>query len=120
MRLVNRGHCQIKVAFKPGMVRLRLLRALYRFVLSPVRTLYLWSVRPTTHGARLLVTEPETDRILLIRQSYGDRDLWMIPGGGYDPGKEDPGDAAVREAYEETGVRVANVQHLLEDESLAR
>jgi 8-oxo-dGTP diphosphatase len=35
-----------------------------------------------------------------------DTGTWSLPGGAIDPG-EQPADAAVREVYEETGVRIA-------------
>ncbi|MBK7819885.1 MAG: NUDIX domain-containing protein [Tessaracoccus sp.] len=57
-------------------------------------------------GARIVVRAG--DEVLL----QGDTDpgipgsrFWQTPGGGIDPG-ESPRDAAVREAYEETGLRV--------------
>jgi 8-oxo-dGTP diphosphatase len=43
-------------------------------------------------------------RILLGRRA--DTGTWSLPGGAIDPG-EQPADAAVREVYEETGVRIA-------------
>jgi 8-oxo-dGTP pyrophosphatase MutT (NUDIX family) len=42
-------------------------------------------------------------RVLLVLHS--NRGLWVIPGGAIDPG-EGPADAAVREAWEETGLYV--------------
>jgi 8-oxo-dGTP pyrophosphatase MutT (NUDIX family) len=42
-------------------------------------------------------------RVLLARHVEGDR--WLLPGGGVEPG-ETPADAAVREAWEETGLLV--------------
>ena len=42
-------------------------------------------------------------RILLLRR--GDTGRWSLPAGMIDPG-EQPAEAAVREVYEETGVRV--------------
>jgi 8-oxo-dGTP pyrophosphatase MutT (NUDIX family) len=47
----------------------------------------------------------ETGRVLLARHVEGDR--WLLPGGGVEPG-ETPADAAVREAWEETGVIAAS------------
>src|SRR5688572_24859482 len=49
-------------------------------------------------------------RLLLLRHAY-DRRRWGPPGGRIEPG-EDPLDAVVREAREETGVDVA-VEHLI-------
>ncbi len=46
----------------------------------------------------------DADKRLLIARPAG-RDTWVIPGGIIDPG-ESPVDAAVREAFEETGLHV--------------
>ena len=65
-------------------------------------------IRP---GARVLVMNARNE-ILLIHEHYDDvviierpdlRDLWVLPGGGIDPG-EDPETAALREVWEETGL----------------
>lgn len=42
-------------------------------------------------------------RVLLARHAAGD--VWVLPGGAIEP-EESPADAAVREAYEETGILV--------------
>lgn len=46
-------------------------------------------------------------RLLLVRHSEGG--VWVIPGGGVDP-LELPADAAAREAWEETHLRVEPVR----------
>lgn len=65
-------------------------------------------IRP---GARLLAVNARNE-ILLIHEHYDDvviierptlRDLWVLPGGGIDPG-EAPETAALRELWEETGL----------------
>lgn len=43
-------------------------------------------------------------RVLLVRAA--ETGQWVVPGGAMEPG-ETPADAAVREVWEETGVRVA-------------
>jgi 8-oxo-dGTP diphosphatase len=54
-------------------------------------------------GACAVVVD-DGGRILLGRRA--DTGKWSLPAGAIDPG-EQPADAAVREAYEETGVRIA-------------
>jgi 8-oxo-dGTP pyrophosphatase MutT (NUDIX family) len=51
----------------------------------------------------VLVRDAE-DRVLLVR--HADSGRWGTVGGAVDP-EEDPADAAVREAFEETGLTVA-------------
>jgi ADP-ribose pyrophosphatase YjhB (NUDIX family) len=43
------------------------------------------------------------NRVMLARHAEGD--VWLLPGGGIEPG-ETPADAAVREMFEETGLVV--------------
>ncbi|XP_051824740.1 diphosphoinositol polyphosphate phosphohydrolase 3-beta-like [Antechinus flavipes] len=45
----------------------------------------------------------QEDEVLLVSSS-GHPDQWIVPGGGMEP-EEEPGAAAVREVYEEAGVR---------------
>jgi len=45
----------------------------------------------------------QAGRVLLARHSEGG--AWVLPGGAIEPG-ESPADAAVREAWEETGLLV--------------
>lgn len=62
----------------------------------------------TRHAARVIVVDAQ-DRVLLLRGHDADnptRHWWFTVGGGIDPG-EDERDAAVREVFEETGLRVA-------------
>jgi 8-oxo-dGTP pyrophosphatase MutT (NUDIX family) len=53
-------------------------------------------------GVTLLVFD-EAGRMLMVEQA--DRKLWSTPGGAIEPG-ESPRQAAVREAWEETGLTV--------------
>lgn len=56
-------------------------------------------------GGRVLVIDPD-DRLLLIHERLeGGGTHWLTPGGGVEDGEE-PAAAAVREAYEEVGLRV--------------
>lgn len=66
-------------------------------------------------AAGVVILNPGGD-ILLVRElgTPGQRQkagLWHIPSGSVEPG-ENPQDAAVREAYEETGLRVRLLRFL--------
>ena len=56
----------------------------------------------------VLLFDPQ-DRVLLVR--HADRGVWVAPGGSLEP-HELPADAALREAWEETGLRVELVRLL--------
>ncbi|MBB3159066.1 8-oxo-dGTP pyrophosphatase MutT (NUDIX family) [Microbacterium proteolyticum] len=61
----------------------------------------------TRRTARVLVFD-EDGALLLMKQHWGRRvrpARWLTVGGGIDPGEDAP-TAAVRELYEETGLRV--------------
>ncbi len=62
-----------------------------------------------TGGAAAVVFD-DVGRVLLVKENYGRRRR-SLPGGALDDG-ETPEQAAVREAYEETGVRVA-IEYLI-------
>ncbi|KAI5933895.1 Diphosphoinositol polyphosphate phosphohydrolase 3-beta [Manis javanica] len=54
-------------------------------------------------AACLCFRSEREDEVLLVSSSrYPDR--WIVPGGGMEP-EEEPGGAAVREVYEEAGVK---------------
>ena len=60
----------------------------------------LWRLlRPRTRGVKLMLFN-EAHEILLIRNSYGRSDQFVLPGGGVRPW-EKPEQAARREAREE-------------------
>lgn len=54
-------------------------------------------------------------RVLLVKEGY-DRRRWSLPGGAIEPG-ETPEETAIRETFEETGLRVA-IDHLIGTYSL--
>jgi 8-oxo-dGTP pyrophosphatase MutT (NUDIX family) len=64
------------------------------------------------NAARVLLLDPD-GRVLLVRGHDPERPetaaWWFTPGGGVEPG-EDPRAAAIREAFEETGYRLADVE----------
>jgi 8-oxo-dGTP pyrophosphatase MutT (NUDIX family) len=66
-----------------------------RALVGPEELLHLPSVSVAVRDA--------DGRVLLARHAEGNR--WLLPGGAIEPG-ETPADAAVREAWEETGLVV--------------
>ena len=70
---------------------------------------YIRGLREQIGSARLLLPSvsahifDDAHRLLLVRQADGD--VWSTPGGVIEP-DERPADAAMREAWEETGLRV--------------
>lgn len=64
------------------------------------------------NAARVLLLDP-AGRVLLVRGGDPERPeagtWWITPGGGLEPG-EDARTAAIREAFEETGHRVAELE----------
>ena len=74
----------------------RLLAPLYR-----LQRLVWRIVRPRTRGVKVMVFNAAGE-LLLVRHSYGNTALFMLPGGGIRP-FEAPEAAAVREIKEELG-----------------
>ena len=70
------------------------------------RSLLRW-LRLRTRGVKVMAFNPSGE-LLLIRNSYGDRSLFLLPGGGIGRG-ESPAAAAVRELREECGIAVRDV-----------
>ena len=58
-----------------------------------------------------LILSPDKKQILLIQRR--DIPVWVLPGGGIDPG-ETPEEAVVREVLEETGLQVRIVRAIAE------
>ena len=54
-------------------------------------------------GASSIIFDESREKILLTKRT--DNGRWCLPGGGMDPG-ESVEEACIREAYEETGLRV--------------
>jgi ADP-ribose pyrophosphatase YjhB (NUDIX family) len=67
-----------------------------------------------THDVTLLILNG--DRLALIRKPHFEDGVWRPPGGGIKPG-EDVADGAVREALEETGLRVGLLRYLVATEA---
>ena len=91
----------------------RTATALRRFLPVPVlRVIYrigyrvgsiLWLLTsPSASGSKVVVTRG--DQMLFIRQTYGARNNWDLPGGTAGEG-ETPEETAARELYEEVGLK---------------
>ena len=65
-----------------------------------------------THDVTLFILDPD-DRLALIRKPQFTEGVWRTPGGGVKPG-EDFAAGAVREALEETGLRVRLERYLVD------
>jgi 8-oxo-dGTP pyrophosphatase MutT (NUDIX family) len=84
-----------------GALRVALLRRLYRVAWRGVQLrAILW--RRSSGGVKCVLTHGE--QVLLVRHTYGRREVWYLPGGGVHRG-EPPLRAAAREMEEELGLR---------------
>ena len=89
----------------------RLPRPLHRALLWAAHRARLawWALRrPELHGCNVVVRNARGE-VLLVRHSYQEPGVWMLPGGGIRPG-ESPVAAATREAAEETGCVLRDAQ----------
>lgn len=87
--------------------RRTLTRTFYFFV-NPLRRAYWFVVRPETRGVKCII---ENDgKFLLTRLGYAHKS-YTIPGGGVGK-KETWEDAAIREVFEETGLRLKDVKKI--------
>ena len=68
------------------------------------KLIWKW-LRPRTRGVKVMLFNPAGE-ILLIRNSYGDSEQFVLPGGGVRPW-ETPQRAAAREVREELGLTAA-------------
>jgi 8-oxo-dGTP diphosphatase len=71
-----------------------------------------------THDVTLFILDP-SERLALIRKPHFAADVWRPPGGGIKPG-EDFTAGAVREAVEETGLRVELRRYLVASQVVFR
>lgn len=69
-----------------------------------LRRLFLRLFKVRTRGVKVMVFNPAGE-LLLIRNSYGRTDLFLLPGGGVER-RESPQAAAAREVKEEVGLDV--------------
>lgn len=71
-------------------------------------------------GSRIVLLKPDLTFLMLhfayARGPLAGTDYWGLPGGGHEAG-ETPAEAAVRELFEETGLRVGGVGELFAESS---
>jgi 8-oxo-dGTP pyrophosphatase MutT (NUDIX family) len=56
------------------------------------------------NGTLAVVFNEDRDHVLVIKRR--DVPIWVLPGGGINPGGETPEESIIREVFEETGIRV--------------
>ena len=84
----------------------RILLQIWRYLPLPIRKLAIRVLFPRFPVGAIAIVRDEAGRVLLVRQTYHrEGALWGVPGGWLGPG-ETPREAAARETFEETGVRV--------------
>ena len=83
------------------------MRALIQLA-HQVRRWLLAVFRVRTTGVKVMLFNPAGE-LLLIRNGYGDSDLFLLPGGGVSRG-ESPAAAAAREVREELGLNIRDVE----------
>jgi ADP-ribose pyrophosphatase YjhB (NUDIX family) len=72
------------------------------------RRLFLRLLRIRTRGVKVMVFN-RVGELLLVRNSYGDTQAFVLPGGGIGR-REPPEAAAAREVREETGLDIAELR----------
>lgn len=73
----------------------------------PLALLYWKIFKPKTFGVKGVITRKNKLEILLVKVSYGKK-FWNLPGGGYNPNKENSIKAIQREIKEELNIKINN------------
>ncbi len=77
-------------------------------IVSPLRNIYWFIVRPKTLGVKCLIENDNS--FLLVRLNYSHR-LWSVPGGGVKK-NETPEQATFREISEEVDILPDQIQKI--------
>ena len=94
----------------------RLVRALLQIGYW-LRRIVVGALRLRTTGVKVMVFN-DRGELLLIRNSYGNSEHYLLPGGGVARG-ESPAAAAIREVHEELGIQVRDAEPVWTYESSA-
>jgi ADP-ribose pyrophosphatase YjhB (NUDIX family) len=81
-------------------LRVKVMRTLYRLAYHALQVLSVFR-RSDGRGVKCVLTN--SGRVLLVRHTYGAREVWYLPGGGARR-SETAADAAAREISEELGL----------------
>ena len=85
----------------------------FRKLLFLFARVYWRIARPKTFGVKCVLVHPKDHHhVLLVRHSYGRREVWNLPGGGYSPRKETAHEAAAREIREELSLALVTLEVL--------
>jgi len=83
------------------------LLVLWRYLPLPLRRIAIRLLFPSLPVGAIAIIRDDVGRVLLVRQTYHREGVsWGVPGGWATFG-ETPVQAAVRETFEETGLRVS-------------
>lgn len=82
-----------------------------------LRRFVIGALRLKTIGVKVMVFN-ERGELLLIRNSYGNSEHYLLPGGGVSR-RESPAAAAIREVHEELGLEVRHAEPVWTYESSA-
>lgn len=84
------------------------MKRIFYKIVTPIRRLYWFIVRPKTAGVKVIV-ECEGE-VLMIKNTYG-KGMWTFPGGAINR-NESAEVAAKREVMEEVGVRLLGMEKI--------
>ena len=84
-----------------------LAREIFYNLANPVQSFYWFLFRPYRPGAKTFLFANK--KLLLVRIGYKHK-RFVLPGGGIQ--KEEPVDAAIRELYEEAGIKITNPDYI--------